>query len=348
MSEGFNVNEYWLKRGRGYIEEALPQDYHRLQEKLLVDLLRASQLPANKILEIGCGFGRITKLLADNFPETQIMALDLSPDQLANARRYCGDRKNIVFGQYDFYSDLPFPGSDYDVAIAIEVFLHHPRPMVRNIIEKLSGISRCILNIDWSEEWPWKTPKHVWVHDYGGVYKDAGLQAAGFALPCKIDGMQQKLFIAVKSMTPELIELREQIECTASPDEPVGETATVSGAAHWAEQLQRARAEILETVPVGSAFILVNDDQWGDDSKFADRRVMPFVEREGRYWGPPESDEIAIHELERLRQAGASHIVFAWTSSWWLKYYTGLRNHLNNNFPCVLENERLVVFSLKT
>jgi hypothetical protein len=186
------------------------------------------------------------------------------------------------------------------------------------------------------------------VHDYGGVYKDAGLQAAGFALPCKIDGMQQKLFIAVKSMTPELIELREQIECTASPDEPVGETATVSGAAHWAEQLQRARAEILETVPVGSAFILVNDDQWGDDSKFADRRVMPFVEREGRYWGPPESDEIAIHELERLRQAGASHIVFAWTSSWWLKYYTGLRNHLNNNFPCVLENERLVVFSLKT
>src|SRR5262245_2095952 len=238
MSEGFNVNEYWLKRGRGYIEEALPQDYHRLQEKFLVDLLRASQLPVNKILEIGCGFGRITRLLADNFPETQIMALDLSPDQLANARRYCGDRKNIVFEPYDFYSDLPFPGSDYDAAVAIEVFLHHPRAMVRKVIEKLSDISRCILNIDWSEEWPWKTPKHVWVHDYGEVYQEAGLQSACFVLPCKIDGMQQKLFIAVKSMTPELIELKEQIGRAANLDEPPVEIASASGAAHWAEQLQ--------------------------------------------------------------------------------------------------------------
>jgi hypothetical protein len=180
------------------------------------------------------------------------------------------------------------------------------------------------------------------------VYKEAGLQSACFALPCKIDGMQQKLFMALKSMTPELIELREQIAHAANLDEPPVETATTSRTAHWAEQLQRTSGEILETVSVGSTFILVNDDQWGDESQFVGRRVIPFLEREGRYWGPPESDEIAVHEVERLRQAGASYIVFAWTSFWWLKYYTGLRDHLHNNFPCVLENERLMVFSLKT
>jgi SAM-dependent methyltransferase len=269
-----------LKRGRGYIDEALPQDYHRLQEKFLVDLVRASQLPMKKILEIGCGFGRITKLLAHNFPETQVMALDLSPDQLANARRYCGDCENVAFEQYDLYSDLPFPGSGYDAVVAIEFFLHHPRPVVCKLIRKLSGISRSILNIDWSEEWPWKTPKHVWVHDYGEIYREAGWQAAAFTFPCKIDGMQQQLFIALKSLTPELIELSEQIERAADFEEPAVGTAPTLGAAHWAEQLQRASAEILEAIPVGSAFILVNDDQWGNDSEFVDRRVIPFLERE--------------------------------------------------------------------
>src|SRR5262245_51538644 len=127
MSEAFNVNQYWLKRGKSYIQEVLPQDYHRAQERFLLDVLDAGRVPLHKVLEIGCGFGRITKLLVQRFPETQITALDLSPDQLANARHYCGEPVKITFQQYDFYSGAPFPGSSYDAAVAVEVFLHHPQ-----------------------------------------------------------------------------------------------------------------------------------------------------------------------------------------------------------------------------
>src|SRR5262245_25651361 len=114
MSETFNVNKYWLKRGQTYIEEPrLALEYHRAQERFLLDVLRRGQVPMKSILELGCGFGRITKLLAENFPAAQITALDLSPDQLDNARRYCAGCANVVFQQYDFYSGQAFPGADY-------------------------------------------------------------------------------------------------------------------------------------------------------------------------------------------------------------------------------------------
>src|SRR2546430_12037880 len=45
---------------------------------------------------------------------------------------------------------------------------------------KVSAISLYLANIDWSETWPWKTPDHVWVHDYQAIYAEAGLRSAAF------------------------------------------------------------------------------------------------------------------------------------------------------------------------
>ena len=219
--------------------------------------------------------------------------------------------------------------------------------MVRALIEKLSAISLYIVNIDWSEAWPWKTPEHAWVHDYRAVYAEAGLRSAAFALPQKVEGMQQKLFIASRRMTHEMVHLLDMAEQAASAQLAAQDAASVSSVSHWAAQLQRAMAEIMELVPSGNAFILVNDDQWGSETELTGRRAIPFLEHEGRYWGPPDTDETAIRELERLRQAGASHIIFAWPSFWWLDYYIGFRNHLQSNFPCLLSNDRLVAFSLE-
>lgn len=346
MSEAFDVNQYWLKRGRGYIGEPLPQDYHRLQEKFLFDLLRASRMAMDRILEIGCGFGRVTRLLAEHFPNARITALDLSPDQLANARRYCGEPGNVVFEQYDFYSGLSFPGAGYDVAVAIEVFLHHPRHVVLGLVEKLSGVSHCIVNIDWSEEWPWRTAEHVWVHDYVAVYQEAGLQCACFLLPCKVNGMQQKLFIAAPQLRGEVVRLEQVIDAAVTNALTRSTSQAASDAGQWPQQLQLAVQEIMEKVPTGTSLILVNDDQWSNETALIGRRVVPFMERDGQYWGRPENDEAALRELERLRRAGAGYMVVGWNCFWWLAHYSRWHRHLRESFPCLLENERLIIFKL--
>jgi len=349
MSEVFNVNQYWLKRGKGYIQENLPQDYHRVQEGFLLDVLEASHIPLRTILEIGCGFGRITKLLAKRFPEAQITALDLSSDQLANAQRYCGEVENVTFQQYDFYSGTPFPGAGYDAALAIEVFLHHPQPVVRRLFEELSAIAGHIVNIDWSEAWPWKTPAHVWVHDYKAVYAEAGLKCATFAIPRKIEGMQQKLFIAAKQLSPLLTGLEQQVERSQIPSTSASQANEAPASPSWSQQLHGAIEELVEVVPAGSSLILVNEDQWGSEQQAVkDRRVIPFLERGGIYWGPPPDDESAIGELERLRREGADYIAFAWHCFWWLEHYGRFRDYLRERYPCVRANDRLMLFDLKS
>jgi hypothetical protein len=71
------------------------------------------------------------------------------------------------------------------------------------------------------------------------------------------------------------------------------------------------------------------------------------LESNGQYSGPPQDDETAIGEVERLRRAGASFIVFAWPAFWWLEYYSKFSGYLRARFPCPLENERLIVFDLR-
>src|SRR3989442_2999411 len=88
MSAEFDATTYWLKRGKGYLEEEQSYaEYHRVQERFLFETLRAGRLPMQNILELGCGFGRVTKLLAGNYPGADILALDLSPDQLEKDRK---------------------------------------------------------------------------------------------------------------------------------------------------------------------------------------------------------------------------------------------------------------------
>jgi len=113
----------------------------------------------------------------------------------------------------------------------------------------------------------------------------------------------------------------------------------------WCFRLERATQEIAAAVPPGHSFILVDQDKWGMSK--ASRPPIPFLERDGKYWGNPPDDETAIRELERLRQAGASFIVFGWPAFWWFDYYSGLHGYLRAQFRSVVENERLVLFDLR-
>jgi glycosyltransferase involved in cell wall biosynthesis len=117
------------------------------------------------------------------------------------------------------------------------------------------------------------------------------------------------------------------------------------------ERIRLASEEIKAHVPAGSFLILVDEANWGQPSGTAGviegRRVVPFLEKDGHYWGPPADDETARSELERLRAAGAGFIAFAWPAFWWLEYYEGLHAYLRATFPCILHNDRLVLFDLR-
>jgi predicted O-methyltransferase YrrM len=111
-------------------------------------------------------------------------------------------------------------------------------------------------------------------------------------------------------------------------------------------KLQLIREAIAALIPLEAMFILVNDNRWDAGDTLSSRRVIPFLEREGQYWGPPADDASAIQELERLRQSGASSIIFAWPSFWWLDYYSEFNHHLHSNYSQVFADERILMFNL--
>jgi len=122
---------------------------------------------------------------------------------------------------------------------------------------------------------------------------------------------------------------------------------TICLAETWEDRLERATRELVKLIPERETFILVDNKQSGAETHLADRRCFPFLERNGEYWGNPPDDSTAVQEFERLREAGASFIVFAWPSFWWFNHYCGFHQYLRWNFPCVLEDDLLVAFELR-
>jgi glycosyltransferase involved in cell wall biosynthesis len=118
----------------------------------------------------------------------------------------------------------------------------------------------------------------------------------------------------------------------------------------WMQRLERASRMLYELLPAGATFILIDDaswsDGWGAGEILKDRRALPFLERDGRYFGPPPDGATAITEIERMRQAGASHLVFAWSAFWWLNHYSAFLHHLRGHYASPLHDDLLVVFDL--
>ncbi len=114
----------------------------------------------------------------------------------------------------------------------------------------------------------------------------------------------------------------------------------------WPRRLLKARREIENVIPPGGTYVLLNEDEWGDREPVSDRHAVPFLERDGVYWGRPPDDDTAVRELQRLYKAGAGYLVVWWTAFWWLESYSGLHRYLRDNASCTVENDAVLIFEL--
>ena len=128
------------------------------------------------MLEVGCGFGRITKILLSNFPEIKkYVALDLSPEQIENAKNYIVDEDKGELVRF-IVSDIQSleMNSKYDLVIAPEVLLHILPSEIKEVIVKMVGWSRRnVVNIDWYEDVPpRRAASHNFIHEYEKIYRE--------------------------------------------------------------------------------------------------------------------------------------------------------------------------------
>jgi SAM-dependent methyltransferase len=173
----YNPSEYWHERGKKYKENFRYDKNKRLQEEFLLTHLNGISGSFNSVIELGCGFGRITKLLLTNYSNiTEYFAVDISPHQIENAKSLLSSTKLPNQVKLDFLvSDIQSLKLDkkYDLVILSEVLLHILPTEIDSIIKKLITLSnKHIINIDWyADHSPRIQGRHNFIHQYEAIYK---------------------------------------------------------------------------------------------------------------------------------------------------------------------------------
>jgi ubiquinone/menaquinone biosynthesis C-methylase UbiE len=93
------------------------------------DLLTRHRFPTQgKILEVGCAHGIRTHIMAESFPNAEVIGIDRSPELMQLASEH-NAVKNLSFQLADLY-ELPFLDNSFDFVYARLVFMHLTDPIL--------------------------------------------------------------------------------------------------------------------------------------------------------------------------------------------------------------------------
>ncbi len=112
----------------------------RINRKLARMLYR--KFPDGRLLEIGCGTGRLLEAIDEAGPAAEIVGVDLSPFQLerADARNRMALSPTRVL--HADASHLPFEANTFDAAVASHVIGHVPKAVATEILDETQRVVR--------------------------------------------------------------------------------------------------------------------------------------------------------------------------------------------------------------
>ena len=113
-------------------------------EEILTDMINICQgkdPKQMKVLEIGCGAGRVTRALAGVFGE--VHAVDVSGEMVARAKNALADRPNAFVYRNNGKDLSVIPGEGYDFAFSTIVFQHIPsREVIYSYVREVRRLLR--------------------------------------------------------------------------------------------------------------------------------------------------------------------------------------------------------------
>jgi len=89
-------------------------------EKIILPTLKPQK--TDKILDIGCGTGRVTRLISKK--AKKVIGIDFSNEMIEIAKEKSKDIKNIEYQKVDITKKLPFKNNSFDKITAILVINH--------------------------------------------------------------------------------------------------------------------------------------------------------------------------------------------------------------------------------
>jgi ubiquinone/menaquinone biosynthesis C-methylase UbiE len=183
LREEFNR---WAEAGRG---EGMKDDHLPITLPVL-ELMKIAF--TDNLIDVGCGAGWLSRILAKGVPEGRVVGMDISDEMIHHARRASVENTNLVFVVGEV-NEIPWEANFFNKAISVESSYYWPEPAkgIREIFRVLAegGSAWILINYyrdnPYSHQWGDKlaVPTHLLSADeWARFFRDAGFSSVAHRL----------------------------------------------------------------------------------------------------------------------------------------------------------------------
>ena len=151
-----------------------------------------------RILDLGCGPGRLTVALKDRFPDAEVWGVDVSGPMVRYAHMRAADMgKDVHFAQA-LAEETGFPDGHFDLVFAYILFHEVPASVTRAIVKEVHRVTRpggVFQSVDFPAEqrpptpyrsfrrwWDHRWNNEVWRYEFQDLHFPNEIAKAGFAV----------------------------------------------------------------------------------------------------------------------------------------------------------------------
>lgn len=103
---------------------------------ILDKVMAAGLRPDHHVLEVGCGIGTVSSLLARQVPKGKVLAVDISPESISKAKKIWKSQQNLSFEVSDM-SDFDKADQQFDFFVFPDVLEHIPVDQHQALFQKI-------------------------------------------------------------------------------------------------------------------------------------------------------------------------------------------------------------------
>lgn len=180
LRHGYRPRLFWDEWSERFSKQAYQRELHA-SNRWLLDKLREAK--PDEVLEVGCGFGRNLKMLADELDHPcRLYGIDISMKLLGKVRSELGVEAGLLCGDI---TRLPLCDNAFDTVVTHGVLMHVPPEHIREAVRELVRVTGKTL---WCIEEQLRTSSprresfslngYTFIHHYPTLFDELGIRIA--------------------------------------------------------------------------------------------------------------------------------------------------------------------------
>ena len=169
----YDPKRFWNNYGGKQYFNDFHSEYGQRHENIFLD--KIEKYKPNSIIDIGCGYGRYLKAINNNFPDIDLVGVDISKSQIELAKKYCNNSTNINLYEIDG-KNIPFELNSFDMSISYGCLMLIPKKDLLKIFEDIRKVTKHV-SIFFEYEKPrrhnlFKDKAGYYYHNYDRIFKN--------------------------------------------------------------------------------------------------------------------------------------------------------------------------------